>query len=284
MERLNGSIIDCAVAPLPDGATLVTFVDVTATVHVERALKERNEALVQAGQLRENFVHHVSYQLRSPLTNVIGFTELLASGAAGLLTDRQSEYVGHVFESSNALMAIIDDILDLASFDRGEINLDRISVNIRDLVAAATDGLQDRIRERKIEIEVIIDEAVDTFELDAKRIRQILFNLLSNAIGFSSEGQIVTVHVSENNSNLILSVFDKGRGIPDEVIDRVFDRFETYTVGSKHRGVGLGLSIVKTLVELHGGQVSIESVLGEGTCVTCLFPVVNIISKTSEVA
>jgi len=284
MERSNGSIIDCAVAPLPDGATLVTFVDVSATVHVERALKERNDALEQAGQLRENFVHHVSYQLRSPLTNVIGFTELLASGAAGLLTDRQSEYVGHVFQSSNALMAIIDDILDLASFDRGEINLDRVNVNIREVVSAAMDGLQDRIRERKIEIEVIIDCAVDTFSLDVKRIRQILFNLLSNAIGFSSEGQIVTVLVSESNSDLILSVADKGRGIPEAVIDRVFDRFETYTVGSRHRGVGLGLSIVRTLVELHGGHVTIESVIGEGTCVTCLFPLVHMISLASEVA
>jgi signal transduction histidine kinase len=180
-------------------------------------------------------------------------------------------------------MAIIDDILDLASFDRGEIILDRVNVNIRDIVSAATDGLQDRIRERKIEIAVIIDGEIETFSLDAKRIRQILFNLLSNAIGFSSEGQIVTVSVAEHDSNLMLSVMDRGRGIPEEVINRVFDRFETYTVGSRHRGVGLGLAIVKTLVELHGGQVTIKSVRGEGTCVTCLFPLVDIISQTPEV-
>ena len=285
MERSNGSVIDCGVAPLPDGATLVTFVDVSATVHVERALKERNEALEQAGQLRENFVHHVSYQLRSPLTNVIGFTELLASGAAGALTARQSEYVGHVFQSSNALMTIIDDILDLASFDRGEIILDRESVNIREVVAAAADGLQDRIRERKLKIEVTIDAIVETFSLDAKRLRQILFNLLSNAIGFSSEEQTITVSASKRDSNLILSVQDKGRGIPADVIDRVFDRFETYTIGSRHRGVGLGLSIVRTLVELHGGHVDIHSKLGEGTLVTCVFPMLdNSLIQNLEVA
>ncbi len=284
MERYNGSIIDCALAPLPDGATLITFVDVSATVHVERALKERNEALEQAGQLRENFVHHVSYQLRSPLTNVIGFTELLASGAAGSLTDRQSEYVGHVFQSSNALMAIIDDILDLASFDRGEIALDRQSVNIRDVIAAAKDGLQDRIGERNISMDVFIDETVDTFPVDAKRLRQILFNLLSNAIGFSSEGQTVTVSVSDQGGDLVLSVEDKGRGIPADVIDRVFDRFETYTIGSRHRGAGLGLSIVRALVELHGGQVTIRSTPGEGTRVSCTFPAHHGPRETIEAA
>ena len=130
----------------------------------------------------------------------------------------------------------------------------------------------DCIRERKLKIEVKIDNIAETFSLDAKRVRQILFNLLSNAIGFSSEEQTITVSASKLDSNLILSVHDKGRGIPAEVIDRVFDRFETYTIGSRHRGVGLGLSIVRTLVELHGGHVSIHSELGEGTLVTCVFP------------
>jgi signal transduction histidine kinase len=271
MDRYDGSTIDCALAPLPDGATLVTFVDVSASVQIERALKERNEALEQAGQLRENFVHHVSYQLRSPLTNVIGFTELLASGVAGPLTDRQSEYIGHVFQSSNALMAIIDDILDLASFDRGEVVLERTSANIRDVVATAAEGLQDRIRERNINLILNVDESVDTFLIDIKRVRHILFNLLSNAIGFSSEGQSVVVSVAQSELGLSISVQDTGRGIPADVIDRVFQRFETYSFGSRHRGAGLGLSIVRALVELHGGTVQIESEPGQGTTVTCIF-------------
>jgi hypothetical protein len=272
MERYDGSTIDCALAPLPDGATLITFVDVSASVHVERALKERNEALEQAGQLRENFVHHVSYQLRSPLTNVIGFTELLASGVAGPLTDRQSEYIGHVFQSSNALMAIIDDILDLASFDRGEVVLECAAANIRDVVATAAEGLQDRIQEHSIQMVLNIEENVDTFLIDTKRVRQILFNLLSNAIGFSSEGQAIIVSVGQSELGLSISVQDNGRGIPPEVIDRVFQRFETFTFGSRHRGAGLGLSIVRALVELHGGSVQIESEPGHGTKVTCVFP------------
>jgi len=272
MERSAGSIIDCVTAPLPDGATLVTFVDVSASVNVERALKERNEALVQAGQLRENFVHHVSYQLRSPLTNVIGFTEMLAAGAAGRLTDRQSEYVGHVFESSKALMVIIDDILDLASFDRGEISIDRRLTRISDLVSDTISGLQDRVSERKLQLHVLIEENVTEFLIDAKRVRQILFNLLSNAIGFSSEGQTISLVIRETEEALTISVEDEGRGIPPEIIDRVFDRFETFTTASRHRGAGLGLSIVKSLMELHDGDVFIKSELGGGTLVTCRFP------------
>jgi len=272
MERPAGSIIDCVTAPLPDGATLVTFVDVSASVNVERALKERNEALEQAGQLRENFVHHVSYQLRSPLTNVIGFTEMLAAGAAGALTERQSEYVGHVFQSSKSLMVIIDDILDLASFDRGEITIERSPTNVREIVEEITAGFQERIAERKLQLTVLIEENVTTFLLDAKRVRQILFNVLSNAIGFSSEEQAIELTVRETQSSLIIAVKDNGRGIPPEIIDKVFDRFQTYTVSSRHRGAGLGLSIVKTLMQLHDGEVAIESELGGGTVVTCTFP------------
>ena len=104
------------------------------------------------------------------------------------------------------------------------------------------------------------------------RSRQVLFNLLSNAIGFSSPGQTVTVFARRLSGGLSLSVRDEGRGIPREIIDRVFDRFETHSSGTRHRGVGLGLSIVRALVELHGGHVKIVSEPGAGTLVSCLFP------------
>jgi len=272
MERNNGTIVECTLAPLPDGATLVTFVDISASVHVERALKDRNDALEHAARLRENFVHHVSYQLRSPLTNVIGFTELLASGAAGQLTQKQSEYVDHVFQSSNSLMTIIDDILDLASFDRGEIILERKPINIKIAINKAIEAHADRLIDRNLILDVNIADNVDKFFLDEKRIQQILFNLLSNSIGFSSDGQVISVAAKLQNSNLNITIRDCGRGIPEDVIQRVFDRFETYTIGSRHRGAGLGLSIVRSLVELHGGTVNIESKPGKGTNVNCSFP------------
>lgn len=271
MERLDGAVLDCAAAPLPDGATLLTFVDVTASVNVERALTERNDALEKAGELRESFVHHVSYELRSPLTNVIGFTQLLAEGAVGPLNERQREYAGHIMRSSAALMAIIDDILDLATIDTGEMALTLGAVDIQDTIKAAIEGVQDRIADTRLRLEIDVAPSIGVMVADAKRLRQVLFNLLSNAIGFSREGQTVTVSARRTENAVVFKVSDQGRGIPPELIDRVFDRFESHTTGSSHRGVGLGLSIVRSFVELHGGTVSIESTPGKGTVVTCAF-------------
>ncbi|MEY4092502.1 MAG: hypothetical protein RLZZ496_1684 [Pseudomonadota bacterium] len=272
MERHDSSIVDCTLAPLPDGSTLVTFIDVSAIVNVERALTEKNEALERAAKLRENFVHHVSYQLRSPLTNVIGFTELLASGTAGSLTNKQSDYAGHILQSSNALMAIIDDILDLASFDRGEIDLSIGDFELPPLIDSAVIGLKDQMRELGLDLTINIEPTIGVVSLDEKRVRQILFNLISNAIGFSDKGQTISVHAHRAQGELIIEVKDEGRGIPSDLLPHVFDRFETRSGGTRHRGAGLGLSLVRALVELHGGHVSIESETGRGTLVTCTFP------------
>lgn len=272
MERRDGTVLDCAAAPLPDGATLVTFIDMTATVNVERALTERNDALERAGQLRESFVHHVSYELRSPLTNVIGFTQLLADGMVGPLNERQKEYAGHIMRSSAALMAIIDDILDLATIDTGEIALSLGPVDIRSTVDAAAGGVQDRIAESRIGLVLDVPADIGGLQADGKRVRQVLFNLLSNAIGFSSPGQAVTLAVRRDGDTVVFRVSDSGRGIAPELLDKVFERFESHTGGSTHRGVGLGLSIVRSFVELHGGQVQIQSQPGQGTTVTCVFP------------
>jgi signal transduction histidine kinase len=273
LARVDGTVLDCAAAPLPDGATLITFLDMTASVNVERALTERNDALERAGELRESFVHHVSYELRSPLTNVIGFTQLLAEGTVGPLNARQKDYAGHILRSSAALLAIIDDILDLATIDRGAIELQLEPVDIRETISAAVQGVQDRLAESKIRLVVDAPPSVGRMIADGKRLRQILFNLLSNAIGFSQEGQTVTVTAVRSDEAVTFRVRDEGRGIPPELLPRVFDRFESHTKGSAHRGVGLGLSIVQSFVELHGGTVDIQSAPGRGTVVTCTFPV-----------
>ena len=272
-ERADGSALDCLAAPLPDGAMLLTFTDVTAQVNVERALVERNDALLEAANIRNNFVHHVSFELRSPLTAIIGFSEMLTGGTAGPLTPRQIEYAGHIRQSSDALLAIIDDILDLATIDRDALEVQVSDVDIADAMAAAAQGVQDRLAELKIDLRIIIPpNAIGSFKADAKRLRQVLFNLLSNAIGFSAPGQTVTLAALRRDDAVVFKVSDRGRGIPPEVIDRVFDRFQSHTIGSRHRGVGLGLSLVKSLVELHGGRVLIDSAVGEGTTVTCIFP------------
>jgi nitrogen-specific signal transduction histidine kinase len=272
IDRRDGSVFDCNIQPLPDGATLLTFVDVTASVNVERALTEKNDALERAARLRDDFVHHVSYELRSPLTTIIGFTQLLGDETVGALNPRQREYAGHIMRSSGALLAIINDILDLASVDTGSMELAREEVELRQTIADAARGLEDRFAESSVRLEVETGEEIGVFTADRKRIRQIIFNLLSNAVGFSSAGQTVKVIARRLGGDVILQVHDDGRGIPPEVKEKVFERFETHTLGTRHRGVGLGLAIVRSFVELHGGRVELVSEPGAGTTVTCIFP------------
>lgn len=272
MLRRDGSVLDCTAAPLPDGATLITFADVTAGVNVERALTERNEALERASRLREEFVHHVSYELRSPLTNIIGFAQLLGEETVGPLNERQRDYAGHIVRSSGALLAIINDILDLASIDNGALALDLEEVDVAETIAQAVTGLQDRLADSELRLQVDIAPHTGPLRADPKRLRQILFNLISNAIGFSQPGQTVRVSAGRIGGEIRITVADEGRGIPAEVKEKVFDRFESNSLGSRHRGVGLGLSMVRSIVELHGGRVELDSAPGQGTRVTAVFP------------
>src|SRR6266702_3118984 len=278
LERRHGSVVDCATMPLPDGATLVTFQDVTDTVNVERALRERNEALKAADKLKTDFVHNVSYELRSPLTNIIGFAHFLGDPVTGPLTDKQREYLSYITVSTNALLAIINNILDLATIDAGAMTLNLGPVDIRKTMEAAAEGVQDRLVKSGITLEIHAPPEIGSFVADERRVRQSLFNLLANAVGFSPAGEIVTFAAQRRRDALVFSVTDRGPGIPADVQNKVFDWFETHSLGSHHRGTGLGLSLVRSFVELHGGSVTLESTVGRGTTVTCVFP----LAQTAE--
>jgi signal transduction histidine kinase len=281
LERRDGSVVDLVTVPLPDGASLVTFLDVTDTINVERALRERNEALEAADVLKIDFVHHVSYELRSPLTNIIGFAHFLGEPATGPLTAKQREYLGYINTSTNALLAIINDILDLATIDAGAMRLTLGPVDIRQTMSAAAEGIKDRLVKDHIALDIRVSPNIGSFVADDRRIRQILFNLLANAVGFSPAGSTVTLSAERRPDAIMFTVTDNGPGIPPEMQHRVFDWFESHSQGSQHRGAGLGLSIVRSFVELHGGTVSLESEVGRGTTVTCRFPLQQHAERTA---
>lgn len=272
MERKDGSVLDCATIPLPDGATLVAFQDITDTVNVERALRERNEALEAAGQIKVDFVHNVSYELRSPLTTIIGFAHFLNDPSTGPLTEKQRDYLGYITASTNALLAIINNILDLATLDAGAMTLSLGPVDVRKAIDAAAEGIQDRLARSHLKLELDIDPRVGTFTADERRIVQILYNLLANAAGFSPENSTITLSARLNEGAVMLSVRDRGPGIAPDVQARMFDWFESHGSNTGHRGAGLGLSLVRSFVELHGGSVRVQSSPGDGTTVTCSFP------------
>ena len=272
MIRPDQSVIDFAVSPLPDGATLITFVDVTDSKRYEQTLLERNEALVAADRLKSHFISHVSYELRTPLTNIIGFSELLSNPRAGELNSKQREYLNDIAASSRTLLAIINDILDLATIDAGGLELKLAQVKVAGVVDTAVLGVRDRANRARLNLDIrIADDAVE-FIADEARVRQVLYNLLSNAIGFSKPGDAISVSVWREGGMMAFAVEDKGVGIPKDQQQRVIERFESRSQGSKHRGAGLGLSIVKSLVELHGGAMELQSEPGQGTRVTVCFP------------
>ena len=272
LERKDGSVLDCMSRPLPDGATMLTFQDITDTENVERALRESNEALEAAGQMKIDFVHHVSYELRAPLTTIIGFAHFLSDPSTGPLTPKQAEYLDYVTKSTNALLALTNNILDLATIDAGAMKLELGPVDVGKTIEAAAEGIQDRLATDRIRLKVDVDPNIGSFIGDERRIVQVLYNLLANAVGFSPQEAAVVVSARRTEHSVIFTVTDSGPGIPPDVKDKVFDWFESHSQGSRRRGAGLGLSLVRSFVELHGGKVRVDSLVGRGTTVTCDFP------------
>jgi signal transduction histidine kinase len=283
IERTDGSVLDTVAAPLPGGATLVTFRNVTDMVMVERALTERNEALEAAARIRNDFVHHVSYQLRTPLTTIIGFSQVLDDPAVGPLNERQREYLGYIAASSASLLSIINDVLDLATIDAGVMELELSDVDIRATVQAVAEAVKDRLAEQRIRLETRIAADIGSFRADGQRVRQVLFNLVTNAIGFSEPGGLVVIDVTRTPDDVVFKVRDQGTGMAPDMVDRMFERFETRTTGTRHRGAGLGLSIVQSFVNLHKGRIHVDTSPGKGTQVTVAFPAnLDDLSKAAE--
>ncbi len=273
VEMSDGMVLRFALINLPNGQVMITFVDVTDSVNVERALKDKNEALQMADQLKNDFVQHVSYELRSPLTNIIGFTELLALPDTGPLTPKQRDYLDHIGSSSSVLLTIVNDILDLATVDAGIMELEVGEIEVDTMVKQVADLIGERLREHSIKLDIDLSAAPQRFRADENRVRQVLFNLLSNAVNYAPDGSEVTLACrGVSGGSVEFSVSDHGPGIPPEVLNTVYRRFESHVNGGRRRGAGLGLSIVKSFVELHGGEVEIRTGKGNGTTVVCRFP------------
>ena len=188
------------------------------------------------------------------------------------MTDKQREYLDYITVSTNTLLALINNILDLATIDAGRMQLDLSSVDIRETMMAAAEGVQDRMVSGGVTLDISAPRNIGSFIADKLRLRQILFNLLANALSFSPPGSIVTLRAERGPDAVVFSVTDTGPGIPPDMLKKVFDWFESHSNGSRHRGAGLGLSLVRSFVELHGGKVRVDSIVGKGTTVTCDFP------------
>ena len=276
LERTDGSVLDYATVPLPDGGVLQSYLDVTDTSRVETALRERAEALEAADRLKSEFISSVSYELRTPLNTIIGFAEILANLYFGSLNPRQLEYCRGILVSSERLLSIIDDMLDLASIEAGKMSLDLGTVDPRTLIDDVAAVMQDMARSQDLRLSVEYPAEMPTLEGDGRRLKQALCNLVSNAIKFTPAGGSIKLAARLEGDMTVLTVTDTGIGIPAEDQARVFEAFaraRPFGVGRMRRsGPGLGLSLVKHIFELHGGRVWLESTPGRGTTVVCTLP------------
>lgn len=269
---VSNHVLQFVAVPLPDGNTLLTFADISDSARMERALRDRADALEAADRLKNMFLSNVSYEIRTPLTSILGFAEGLQLGLAGPLTAKQQDYVRDIRRSSTDLKTIIDAIIDLTAIDAGAMELKLEHVEVTSLLEAVAEKLANLIDERDLTLNIEVGADVNSFMADPKRVEQILTNLLSNAIGFSDRGATIRMGAKRARGQLQLWVSDQGRGIEPEFQKQAFDRFQSRPVPGGHRGPGLGLAIVKSFVELHEGQVSLLSKINQGTTVLCTFP------------
>jgi len=268
MRRSDESVLKFLTRPLPDGATLVAFQDITADRRVEDALRERAEAFETADKLKGQFVENVSYQLRNPLQAIYGNAEMLAHKVFGPLNDRQVEQVDSIIEASGSLSKLIDNILDVAMVEAGNVVLDPAPMDVFEAITESVQMAASKARDTEVPIRVKCDPKIGTINADQKRITQVIVNLLSNALRHTERGDTITVSAERLDGVVRLTVSDTGKGMAFDQQARAFDSFES----GDRRGAGLGLALVRSFVEMHGGWVALSSEPGRGVTVTCHLP------------
>jgi signal transduction histidine kinase len=270
----DGRDFEFAAVPLPDGNALFTMLDITDSRMIEAALRDRNEALEEADRLKTAFVSNMSYELRTPLTSIAGFAEMLEGGYAGELQPVATEYVRAILDSVSRLSLLIDNVLDLTQSDTGSLLLAEEQVDLRALCIEAADDARDIASARSIELDVQATASVGAIAGDRSRLRQSIDNILKNALTYTAAGGRVLLYAVGDSEAAEITVSDNGGGIAPADQARVFDRFYRNMAGGEGRdeALGLGLPLARQFVEAHGGTIRLQSELGEGTTVTIRLP------------
>lgn len=273
----DGRMLAYATVLLPDGGVLLSHTDVTDSVRVENALRDKNSALETAERLKLDFLANVSYQLRTPLNAIMGFTEILDHEYFGTLNEKQKQYTKGTREASERLLSLIDDILDLSTIEAGYLKLDYDRIDVADLLSGLQGLTGDWARKEGLDVTTQLVGDPGMIEADPRRLKQIILNLIRNAITYSPVGGKITIAAERVGDHIDLRVMDNGTGIMPEDQMRVLEPFErgqnADQRGKGQGGAGLGLTLVKNIAQLHGGSVHISSESGAGTTVTIRLPV-----------
>ncbi|MEJ7926610.1 PAS-domain containing protein [Sphingobium sp. AN641] len=246
----DGRIFEFAAIPLPDGNALFTMLDVTDSRRMEQALRDRNEALEQTDKVKTAFVTNMSYELRTPLTSIAGFAEMMSHGYAGELSDTARDYVQGIMDSTSRLAMLIDNVLDLTQGEAGTLAIEKRSVDLAEIARASAKRIEGNAAAKRIELVVDLEPALGTVMGDARRIGQALDHLLENAVRYCGEGARVLLRGDVVDKVARLIVSDNGPGI------------DSSRQGER---AGLGLPLAQRLAEAHGGKLSLMSEPGQGT-------------------
>jgi len=279
---------------------LTSQLHIEATLEQNRELEERNKKLEDANhklkeldRLKSAFLATVSHELRTPLTSIIGYSEMLAEGLAGPLNDEQVDYVRTIMEKGETLLKLISSILDISQIEAGKVRLNFEPMDAVDLVNSSVSSLKPQAQKKGVILEAKLPPKMPRVNGDRDRLRQVVVNLLANAVKFTPKGGRVSVTLSEiahqpdlNTEGFRLIIEDTGVGIPTDQFDKVFNSF--YQVDSsstrEYGGAGLGLAIVKSFVEGHGGVVRLASELGHGSRFTLILPVVPSLHPHAQIS
>jgi signal transduction histidine kinase len=272
LSMVDGRHFEFAAVPLPDGNALFTMVDVTDSTRIEAALRERARALEEADRVRTDFVAGMSYELRTPLTSIGGFAEMLAAGYAGELAPAAADYVAAILQSVGRLSRLVDDVLDLTQGEKAAPPIEHERIDLAGLTRSVVDRMRAAAESKQQELTSDVSVSTGTVIGDARRLREALEHVLQNALFYSDTHGRIEVAAGGDEKTAVLVVSDNGPGIAPEDQARVFDRF--YRVGGAHgeAALGLGLPLTRQFVEAHGGTVELESTPGQGTRVTLTIP------------
>jgi signal transduction histidine kinase len=274
ISMTDGRHFQFAAVPLPDGNALFTMVDVTDSSRIEAALRERAAALEEADRVKTDFVANMSYELRTPLTSIGGFAELLGGGYAGDLTAKGKDYVSAILESVERLSKLINDVLDLTTGDARTVPLEKERVDIAGLCRAAVDTAKPRAAEKAQKLEMEVSPSAGHVFGDARRLRESLEHVLQNAMAYTDRKGRIALAAEGDKKQAVIKISDNGQGIAAEDLPNVFNRFHRVDEAG-FRGeaaLGLGLPLTRQFIEAHGGTVELESKKGKGTTVTLTIP------------
>jgi signal transduction histidine kinase len=274
ISMTDGRNFQFAAVPLPDGNALFTMVDVTDSSRIEAALRERATALEEADRVKTDFVANMSYELRTPLTSIGGFAELLAGGYAGDLSSKGKDYVAAILESVERLSKLINDVLDLTTGDTRGVALEVERVDVAGLCRAAAETAKARAGEKAQKLETDISPSAGFVFGDARRLRESVEHVLANAIAYTDRKGRITLKADGDDGQAVIRISDNGSGIAAKDLPRVFNRFDR-VVEEGVRGeaaLGLGLPLTRQFIEAHGGTVELQSKKGKGTAVTMTIP------------